>query len=44
MPTLPTTIDDLLVVGGSSGSLGSVSTNPQGGAAKRVSWREILRD
>lgn len=44
MPTLPTTIDDLLVVGGSSGTLGSVSTNPQGGAARRVSWREILRD
>lgn len=44
MPTLPTTIDDLLVVGGSSGNLGSVPTNPQGGAAQRVSWREILRD
>lgn len=44
MPTLPTTIDDLLVVGGSSGNLGSVPTNPQGGAARRVSWREILRD
>ena len=44
MPTLPTTIEDLLVVGGSSGNLGSVSTNQQGGASRRVSWREILRD
>jgi type IV pilus assembly protein PilY1 len=44
MPTLPTLIEKLLVVGGSKGTLGSVSMNPQGGAAKRISWREILRD
>jgi type IV pilus assembly protein PilY1 len=44
MPTLPTLIEKLLVVGGSKGTLGSVSMNPQGGAARRISWREILRD
>lgn len=44
MPTLPTVIDKLLVVGGSNGSLGSVLVNPQGGTNQRVSWHEILRD
>jgi type IV pilus assembly protein PilY1 len=44
MPTLPTLIDKLLVVGGSKGTLGSVVMNPQGGSARRISWREILRD
>jgi len=44
MPTLPTVIDKLLVVGGSTGGLGSIKVNPQGGAAQRVSWREILGD
>lgn len=44
MPTLPTLIDKLLVVGGSKGTLGSVTMNPQGGSARRVSWREIMRD
>lgn len=44
MPTLPTLIEKLLVVGGSRGTLGSISMNPQGGAARRISWREILRD
>jgi type IV pilus assembly protein PilY1 len=44
MPTLPTLIDKLLVVGGSKGTLGSIVMNPQGGAARRISWREILRD
>jgi type IV pilus assembly protein PilY1 len=44
MPTLPTLIEKLLVVGGSKGVLGSVAMNPQGGAARRISWREILRD
>jgi len=44
MPTLPTIIDHLLVVGGSSGSMGQSSVNPQGGGARRISWREILRD
>jgi type IV pilus assembly protein PilY1 len=44
MPTLPTLIEKLLVVGGSKGTLGSVAMNPQGGAARRISWREILRD
>lgn len=44
MPTLPTLIDKLLVVGGSKGTLGSVTMNPQGSSARRVSWREILRD
>jgi type IV pilus assembly protein PilY1 len=44
MPTLPTLIEKLLVVGGSKGTLGSVSMNPQGGAARRISWREILQD
>jgi type IV pilus assembly protein PilY1 len=44
MPTLPTLIEKLLVVGGSKGVLGAVAMNPQGGAARRISWREILRD
>ncbi len=44
MPTLPTLIDKLLVVGGSKGTLGSVTMNPQGGSARRISWREIMRD
>ena len=44
MPTLPTLIDKLLVVGGSRGTLGSIVMNPQGGSARRISWREILRD
>lgn len=44
MPTLPTLIDKLLVVGGSKGVLGSVTMDPKGGSARRVSWREILRD
>ena len=44
MPTLPTLIEELLVVGGSHGTLGSISMNPQGSAARRISWREILRD
>jgi type IV pilus assembly protein PilY1 len=44
MPTLPTVIDKLLVVGGSTGGLGDITVNPQGGAAQRISWREILED
>lgn len=44
MPTLPTIIDRLLVVGGSTGNLGESPINPIVGPAKRVSWREILRD
>jgi type IV pilus assembly protein PilY1 len=44
MPTLPTLIDTLLVVGGSKGALGSINVNPQGGSPRRVSWREILND
>jgi type IV pilus assembly protein PilY1 len=41
MPTLPTIIDQLIVVGGSGGELGSVKINPQGGVARRASWHEI---
>ncbi len=44
MPTLPTIIDDLLVVGGSTGSIGQIQVNPQGAGPRRISWREILRD
>lgn len=44
MPTLPTIIDDLLVVGGSTSNMGQIKVNPQGAGAKRISWREILRD
>ena len=44
MPTLPTIIDKLLVVGGSNGNLGSISVNPQGSGARRLSWREIRKD
>ncbi|QSX80055.1 adhesin [Lysobacter solisilvae] len=44
MPTLPIVIDNLLVVGGSKGTVGQTPVNPQGGAPSRVSWREILRD
>jgi type IV pilus assembly protein PilY1 len=42
MPTRPTVIDKLLVVGGSTGEIGSVTINPQGIGARRISWREIL--
>jgi type IV pilus assembly protein PilY1 len=44
MPTLPTIIDNLLVVGGSTGAMGQIKVNPQGAGARRISWREILRD
>ncbi|MFT3806030.1 pilus assembly protein [Arenimonas sp.] len=44
MPTLPTLIDQLLVAGGSTGTLGSISINPQGNGSRRLSWREILKD
>lgn len=44
MPTRATIIDKLLVVGGSGGGLGSVTINPQGVGARRVSWRELLGD
>jgi type IV pilus assembly protein PilY1 len=44
MPTLPIVIDNLLVVGGSTGGVGQAPVNPQGGTPTRVSWREILRD
>ncbi len=44
MPTLPTIIDDLLIVGGSNGGLGEIPINPQGVGPRRISWREILRD
>jgi type IV pilus assembly protein PilY1 len=44
MPTLPTILDNLLVVGGSKGTLGSMLVNPQGGSPRRLSWREILKD
>jgi type IV pilus assembly protein PilY1 len=44
MPTLPIVIDNLLVVGGSTGGVGQTPVNPQGGQPSRVSWREILRD
>lgn len=41
MPTRPTVIDKLLVVGGSEGSIASVTIKPQGIGARRISWREI---
>ncbi|MDQ2703144.1 MAG: PilC/PilY family type IV pilus protein [Pseudomonadota bacterium] len=44
MPTRATIIDKLLVVGGSSGGLGTVQTNPPATGTRRTSWREILRD
>jgi type IV pilus assembly protein PilY1 len=44
MPTLPTMIDKLLVVGGSTGGMASTLGNPQGGPAQRVSWRELVGD
>mgnify|MGYP000505850294 CR=1 FL=1 len=44
MPTLPTLIDQLLVAGGSTGTLGSIGINPQGSGSRRLSWREILKD
>lgn len=44
MPTRPTIIDKLLVVGGSTGQIASVTINPQGVGARRVSWREIVED
>jgi type IV pilus assembly protein PilY1 len=42
MPTLPTLIDNLLVVGGSTGGLADVKVKPQGGAPRRISWHEIV--
>ena len=44
MPTLPTLIEDLLVVGGSNAQMGQIKINPQGAGPRRISWREILRD
>jgi len=44
MPTLPTIIDKLLVVGGSNGKLAKLPVNPQGSGARRISWREIRKD
>ena len=44
MPTLPTIIEDLLVVGGSKATMGQMKVNPQGANPRRISWREILRD
>ena len=44
IPTLPTLIDKLLVAGGSTGTIGSVSVNPQGAGSRRTSWREIRKD
>lgn len=41
MPTLPIIIEELLVVGGSTGELGEARINPQGAAARRASWQEI---
>ncbi len=44
MPTLPTMVDTLLIAGGSAGTIGSVTVNPQGPGARRVMWREIKKD
>ncbi len=44
MPTLPTVIDKLMVVGGSKGTLSDTVIDPDMGAPRRVSWREIVRD
>jgi len=44
MPTLPAMIDELVVVGGSNGKVGSVLVNPPGGIARRIRWREIILD
>lgn len=44
MPTLPSVIDELLVAGGSGGTIGSVAINPQGAGSRRISWREIRKD
>jgi type IV pilus assembly protein PilY1 len=43
MPTKPTMIDSLLVVGGSQ-DLGDIQGNPQGVGSRRISWREIRKD
>lgn len=44
MPTLPTVIDKLMVVGGSSGSLFDTVIDPDMGGPRRVSWREVVKD
>lgn len=44
MPTLPAMIDELVVVGGSNGKVGSVLVNPPGGIPRRIRWREIILD
>ena len=44
MPTAPTVLDQLIVVGGSSGNLGSIQIRPLGGAPRRASWTEVPGD
>jgi len=44
MPTRAIFIDNLAVVGGSNGGLGSITTTPSGLVARRVSWRELIGD
>jgi len=44
MPTRAIFIDNLAVVSGSNGNLSSVTTNPSGLVARRVSWRELIGD
>lgn len=44
MPTTPTVLDQIIVVGGSSGTLGSVKISPLGGAPRRASWQELPGD
>jgi len=44
MPTLPVIIDDRIFWGESNGGNDSAKVNPQGGAVRRVSWREIQLD
>lgn len=40
MPTNPNQVENLLVVGGSTGERGSVPTQPGSGGPRRVLWRE----
>lgn len=44
MPTNPLLVGTRLVVGGSSGGLGSIRTNFPNSFKGRISWREIIKD
>ena len=44
IPTMPTQVGDRLYLGGSNTTLADPHVNSQAAGARRISWREILRD